>query len=69
MALVLFEENENPRLFLIPSCSWLVDNKLFRNREYKNLKSKPEWGLNISKSNIDLLSIYNVEKAISNYIF
>ena len=47
--LLLFEDGMIPKSYLIHSMEWSVENDLFRDREYKGLKSKPEYGLNISK--------------------
>jgi hypothetical protein len=58
LALIIFEENEiEPTLLIIPSEDWTRGtNKAFVNRNYgEGKKSKPEWGLNITKSNIENL--------------
>lgn len=64
MALVLFNNEKVPEMFLIPSKAWLNENDLFRDRDYIDRKSKPEWGLNISTKNIHLLNDYNFEKTL-----
>ena len=61
LALVLFQNNEYPRFYLIPSTAWKKENDLLRDRKYdKGQKSVPEWGLNISKKNLTLLEAYKL---------
>lgn len=63
-AVVLFEEGKPPKIFLIPSLEWSNPNSLLVSRDYEGKKSKPEWGLNISKKNLDLLSRFEFENVI-----
>lgn len=63
-ALVVFIENRQPKLFLIPSLSWKTPDKLLRDYEYVGKKSKPEWGLNLSKRNMLLLKQFNLDTII-----
>jgi len=65
-AIVIFVEGKPPELYLIPSKRWESQDSLFVNREYENKKSEPEWGLNLSKKNIPLLSEYSFKKSIEN---
>jgi hypothetical protein len=51
VALVLFSDGQLPNIYLIPSSVWRKPNDTFVSRDYKGLKSKPEWGINISKKN------------------
>ena len=64
LILLLFEDGKLPKVYLIPSKEWEVQNDLFRDREYEGLKSKPEYGLNISKKNMVLLEQYSFENII-----
>ncbi|MBN2797291.1 MAG: DUF4365 domain-containing protein [Clostridia bacterium] len=66
MVLVLLNEDESPNIYLIPSGAWIVENDLFRNRDYIGKKSVPEWGLNISKKNLHLLEEYRLDRQIVN---
>jgi len=68
MVLVLLQENEVPSIYLIPSHVWLNENALFRDRNYEGKQSEPEWGINISKKNMDLLKAYEFKKQIENSI-
>ena len=54
LALVIFEENGDVTPLLIPSLEWKNKKKTFLvSRDYDGKKSKPEWGMNITKSNIE----------------
>lgn len=66
LMLLLFKEGKMPKSYLIPSKEWVIKNDLFRDREYEGLKSKPEYGLNISKKNMTLLEQYSFENIILN---
>ena len=72
LALVILLQDKEPELYLIPSKSWLNPNTLFVSRDYINKKSKPEWGLNISRKNMPVLEnfIFNitVQKLINKNI-
>lgn len=43
---------------MIPSMAWNEPNALLVDREYQGLKSKAEYGLNLSKKNLPLLEDY-----------
>ena len=58
LALGLLFEGQPPELYLIPSAVWKEGSAIFVSRDYEGLKSKPEWGLNISKKNLALLEPY-----------
>ncbi len=64
--IILFENNTSPRLHLIPSTRWLQGDKLFVSRDYEGKKSKPEWGLNLSKSNLHLLDEFTFERWVES---
>lgn len=59
---LLFAKGQLPDLYLLPSIEWTKCNALFVSRDYEGLKSKPEWGLNISGRNRDILSKYEFGK-------
>lgn len=66
LALVIFEQNKEQTLLLIPSLDWIKkSHPALKERNYVGKKSKPEWGLDITKSNIDeLKQIYNFNEQI-----
>ncbi len=63
-AIVLFSEGVPPKIFLIPSTVWVKPNDLFVSRDYEGKKSKPEWGLNLSKKNLHLLTQFELDKVV-----
>jgi hypothetical protein len=65
MAVALFSEGTQPDLFLIPARAWQYPNPLFVSRDYEGLKSKPEWGLNLSQKNLDTLKKYRFDEIVS----
>ena len=65
-AIGLFEDGDLPRLYLIPATAWHQPNALFVDRDYEGLKSKPEYGLNISERNLLLLERYKFENQVEH---
>jgi hypothetical protein len=65
MCVVLFTDGEQPKMYLIPATAWKEENDLLKGKDYENLKSKPEWGINISKKNMALLELFNFSNIIS----
>ena len=66
--IILFEDNTPPRLYLVPSTRWLQKDALFVSRDYEGKKSKPEWGLNLSKRNLHLLDEFIFERQIQKML-
>lgn len=67
LALVLFEEGEQPTMCLVPSTAWKNIGKFFSENDYAGKKSRPEWGLKLSKSNADeFKQIYEFDKQIKS---
>ena len=63
LALVILKNNSSPKLFIIPATEWNNPNELLKNNNYQgSIKSKPEWGINISKKNMEKLEKYNLER-------
>jgi hypothetical protein len=61
-AIVLFTDDEPPDLYLVRSMVWREKpNALFVEHDYVGKKSKPEWGLNLSKRNLPLLAPHAFE--------
>lgn len=63
-AVCIFEDGELPNLYLIPAMEWHLPNALLANRDYEGLKSRPEWGLNLSRRNLELLARYRFDLTI-----
>jgi hypothetical protein len=65
LAIVIMHNNKMPMIYFIPSTVWRTPNELFKDKDYKGLKSKPEWGINLSKKNIELLAKYDITRMIN----
>jgi hypothetical protein len=65
LALVILHEGVEPKLYLIPSEEWENPNELLRDHTYEGKKSNPEWGLNLSKKNMNLLEGYDFSKIVA----
>ena len=68
LALLLFEDGKLPEAYLIPATSWQTPNALLRDKDYDGLKSKPEYGLNLSNKNRALLGEYGMEAGLRERI-
>jgi hypothetical protein len=68
LALLLFEDGKLPETYLISSTAWKTLNDLLCDRNYEGLKSKPEYGLNLSKKNMPLLQPYKLEEVLISLI-
>lgn len=66
MCVLLFSDGEQPKMYLIPASAWREENDLFKGKDYIDLKSKPEWGINISKKNMPILDQYAFSKVIGS---
>ncbi len=65
-AVVLFTEDEPPQLYLIPSMRWQSEaSVLLCSHDYEDKKSKPEWGINFSKKNQNLLDGFLFDQMIA----
>jgi hypothetical protein len=69
LALGLVFDGEPPHLYLIPASVWRNPNHVFVSRDYsEGMKSKPEWGLNITEKNLPALEPYKFEKTVAEMI-
>ena len=59
-----FINGQIPDVFVIPATAWSVPNAVLVDRKYDKpgQKSKPEWGINISKRNYGVLDEYKADK-------
>ena len=64
VAVVLFVEEEPPKLYLIRSTEWLNPNLVLVDRSYEERKSEPEFGINLSKKNMPLMDKFQFDKII-----
>ena len=65
LALVILNNHAEPEIFLIPSEAWLTPNALLVSHDYEGKKSKPEWGINLSKKNLPFLEKYRFGDVIA----
>jgi hypothetical protein len=56
--LVLFEEHKWPRLYSIPATVWRTPHGMFVSKDYAGLKSKPEYGVQLSVKTRSTLEQY-----------
>lgn len=70
LILLVFKSGKLPDIFLIPSEAWKECNEVFVDRKYDKpgQKSSPEYGINISQKNHDILEIFKFEKRIKEFI-
>lgn len=65
LGLALFYEGREPELFLVPSLRWATPDAMFCDRPYGGeLKSKPEWGLSISRRVLPMLNEFKFESVV-----
>ena len=65
-AIVLLLGDQPQELYLIPATAWKVPNALLVDRDYEGKKSKPEWGLYLSKENRSLLDKFRFDGAVES---
>lgn len=65
LALVILKEDAPPDLYLVPATTWTSQSSLFVGRDYINMKSKPEWGLQLSASKLQMLDEYRFENSVA----
>ena len=63
-----FLEDKLPDIFVIPASAWKNPNAVLVDRKYDKpgQKSSPEWGINISRKNYNLLDSYKSENWFKN---
>ena len=66
LALVLLKEEQPPDLYVIPATAWKSPNRLLVSRDYEGLKSKAEWGIQLSAHSRPLLLNYRLDSAIAS---
>ena len=62
--LMLLTDGEHPEIYLIPTSAWHQESKVFVYHDYEGKKSKPEYGVNLSKKNRGELEKYKLEKML-----
>ncbi|MCP3993470.1 MAG: DUF4365 domain-containing protein [bacterium] len=65
-AVVLFPEGDPPKKYLIPSTAWRQPTDLLAGKDYDQLKSAPEWGINLSSKNMPLLEQFDFGRVVGS---
>lgn len=68
IVILRFIEQELPYAYVIPITAWQHTSDLLRSRDYEGLKSKPEYGVNVSKKNMSLLEKYKINESLYKHI-
>lgn len=68
LVVAILTEGGPPDLYVIPSMAWKAPNELFVSRDYEGLKSKPEWGLNLTKRNMALLAPFALDRVVTQIV-
>jgi len=64
VCLIHFVNDKMPEMYVFPATVWKMPNAIFVDRLYDKpgQKSKPEWGINYSTKNVNLLNDYMSDK-------
>lgn len=70
LTLLVFQDGKLPDIFLIPTEAWKSPNEVFVDRLYDKpgQKSAPEYGINISQKNYNVLQMFKFEQSIKEFI-
>lgn len=63
-SVAVFQDGHEPDLYLIPAVQWREPNELFVDHDYEGLKSKPEYGINISAKGKKVLEPFRFEMQV-----
>lgn len=73
LCLVVFQDGQQPDVYLIPGTRWLTPDSLFRSYDYPDGKSDPEFGLTLSPQNLleikSYLADYGSARELSSVLF
>ncbi len=63
--LILLNDEEHPDMYIIPTSAWRQESKVFVSHDYEGKKSKPDYGVNVSKKNMPELAKYRIVNMLS----
>ena len=64
---IRFIDGELPDCYIFPATVWSnPDGKLFTSSDYEGLKSKPEYGIRLSKAKLKLMQRYSLEQFLNH---
>lgn len=67
---IRFNDGKLPDCYVFPATVWKnPDGSLFTSKDYKGLKSTPEYGISVRKKNLAMLQKYKVENVLSSMKF
>ena len=66
----VFVQKDKIEMFIIPATTWATAKEPFVSRDYdkEGQKSKPEWGINLSKKNLPKLEAYASDDFFSKWL-
>ena len=67
LLLIILTDGEHPALYAIPASAWNHAEPPFVFHDYEGKKSKPEYGINLSKKHLPLIEKYRIEKMIDRF--
>lgn len=67
LAVVILLENEPPSLYLIPRTRWNQPDNFFATRDYAQGTTAPEYGLNLSAKNFEMLQAYAADLIVAGW--
>lgn len=65
LLLMLLIDGEHPDMYIIPTSAWRQKSSVFVSHDYEGKKSKPDYGVNVSKKNMPELEKYHIENMLS----
>lgn len=70
LMLLIFKNGKLPDVFLIPTEAWRIPNDVFVDRKYDKPGqiSKPEYGINISQKNYEILEIFKFSESVKDFL-
>ncbi len=70
LCLMRFVDGALPEVFIIPATTWATAKEPFVSRDYdkEGQKSKPEWGINLSKKNLPKLESFSSDDFFSKWL-
>ena len=68
LILILLADGEEPDMYIIPASAWRQESQVFVSHDYEGKKSKPEYGVNVSRKNMPELAKYRLENMLSLFL-
>lgn len=65
LLLMLLIDGEHPDMYIIPTSAWRQKSSVFVSHDYEGKKSKPDYGVNVSRKNMPELEKYHIKNMLS----